>query len=167
MELSQIFKRFPAFHSWFVKKKLNLKDLSILTEFKDSLAFEPLIEWMGKREPSHFEGRQILDLGGELLLMGKPLKALLERETKAPELIESLKKLRWAETMRRDEQKSQIVKSLKGPSSIKAQWIRQNDKGALSIHFKSCSLQDLKQKIQSLNALYKQLGDGSKKLWRD
>ena len=167
MELSQIFKRFPAFYRWSAKKKLNSKDLSLLTEFKDSSAFESLIQWIEKREPGHSEGRQILDLGGELLLMGRSLKALLERETKAPELIEKLKKLRWPETMGRDEKKSKIIDSLNWPNSIKARWIRQNDRGALSIHFQSFSLRDMKQKIQKLNSAYKQLCGSSEKLWRE
>ena len=167
MELSKIFNQFPLFHQWMKDKKLNPKDLSILTEFETLFPIKPLLQWIEKRQPTHSQGKQILDLGGELLLMDKAFNSLLLKETTAPQLIEGLKKLRLAETSFRDEKKSDIVNRLAWTDSIKAKWIRQDDRGALSVHFHSFSLKDFKQKIQKLNSVYQQLSEGPGKLWKN
>lgn len=167
MELSKIFDQFPTFHEWVKDKKLNPKDLSILTEFQTIFPIKNLLQWIEKQQPSHSQGKQILELGGELLLMNKPIHNLLLNEKKSSSLIENLRQLRFPETSSRDEIKSRIVKHLPWTKFIKAKWTRQNDRGALSVHFQSFSLKDFKQKIQKLNSVYEHLDKGSEKLWKD
>ena len=167
MELLKVFNQFPAFHKWAKDKQLKPKDLTIVTEFKNISSLKPLLQWIESHKPTHSQGIQILELGGELLLMNKPFHSLLEKERKASSLIERLKKLRLVESCSRDDKKSKIVSSLAWSHSIKAKWIRQNDRGALSIHFQSFSLRDFQQKIQKLSSVYKQLSEGSEKLWRN
>ncbi len=167
MELSEIFDQFPAFQKWAENKKLAPPELDILTEFNTSQPLKPLLRWLETRQPTHSQGAQILELGGELLLMNKPLDSRWLNEAQAPELIKKLQKLRLAETSRRDEKKSKIVQSLSWPPSIQAQWIRQGDRGALSVQFKSFSLKDFQQKIQKLNSVYSQLSQAPEKLWKD
>ena len=103
MKLSNIFDQFPIFHKWVKEKKLNPKDLSILTEFKNSSSIGPLLKWIETYKPTHSQGIQILELGGELLLMNKPLNPLLQKEQKAFMLIDRLKKIRQPESSTRDE----------------------------------------------------------------
>lgn len=167
MELSDIFAQHPRFHQWVKDKKLNSKELSILTEFESLTKIHPLIEWIERHKVTHSEGVQILEWAGELLLMKKPLIPLFLKQHKASLLIQELKKLRHPESSFRDERKSQIVSDLNWSSSIKAKWDRQNDKGALSIHFHTFSLKDFKQKIQKLNSIYKQLEEKTEKLWKE
>ena len=167
MELSKIFDQFPAFQQWVENKKLNSKDLTILTEIQNLSSLKPLIEWIETHKVTHSEGVQILDLGGESILMDKTLTSFLFKEEKASSLIEHLKKIRQAESFSRDEKKSQIVKKLNLTNFIKTKWIRENDRGALSIHFNTFSLRDFKQKIQKLNSIYNQLNEGADKLWKD
>ena len=95
--------------------------------------------------------------------MNKCLNPLLQKEQKASVLISCLKKLRQPESSARDEKKSKIVNNLDWTNSIKAKWIRQNDRGALSIHFQSFSIKDFKQKIQKLHSIYKTLNESSEK----
>ena len=166
MELSNIFDQFPKFYSWAENKKLQPKELSILTEFKDSSSVKPLIQWITNYKPTHSQGVQILELGGELILMNKTFDSVLLKETNAGCLINGLKKLRLPNNSARNEEKSKIVNSLDWPSSIQAKWIRQNDRGALSIQFKSFSMKDFKQKIQKLNSVYNQLNESNEKLWK-
>ena len=166
MELSEIFKQFPLFHKWAENKKLNAQDLSILTEFEISLPFKSLIQWIEKHQPTHSEGLQILDLGGECLLMRRSLSSGLLKEAKASLFIEGLKKLRLKESFARDEKKKRIVQN-QAWGVIKARWLRQGDRGALSIQFQSFSLQDFKQKIQKLNSVYESLNKEPEKLWGD
>ena len=167
VSISEIFNQFPIFHQWVKNKKLSERDLSILTEFKNCSSIKPLLKWIENNKPTHSQGIQILDLGGELLLMDKPLNQLLSKRQKALLLIESLKKLRKPKSSAYDEEQSKIVSKLDWTNSIKAKWIRQNDRGALSIHFNSFSMKDFKQKIQKLNSIHKSLNEDSNKLWKD
>ena len=95
MTLKNIFKKWPVFHKWSKDKKLNSTDLSILTEFKKASSFKSLIEWIEKQPVSHSEGKQILELGGELLLMNQAIQDVLDQNTQAKSLIKDLKKLRF------------------------------------------------------------------------
>ena len=167
MELKEIFKEFPLFYKWSCEKKLNATDLSILTEFKNSSAFKPLIEWIEKHPVSHSEGKQILELGGELLLMERSLQSVLQRHNQATTLIKDLKKLRYPKYTLLDEKKTKIIKGLKLDSSLKAVWRQDQDRGVLSIQFQSSSLKDLKQKINKLESVYQQLKEGKEKLWQE
>jgi len=167
MKLSEIFNRFPKFKKWADSKKLNSKELTILTELKNCHSLSSLIQWIENHKPTHSQGIQILELGGELFLMDKLFESLLTKEIQPHSLIEQLKKLRLPETYSRDKKKSQIVKSLSWPPSIQARWLRQGDRGALSVQFKSFSMKDFKQKIQKLNSIYDQLRKEPEKLWKD
>ena len=105
MELKDIFKEYPLFHKWSLEKKLNSTDLSILTEFKNISSFKALIEWIEKRHVSHSEGKQILELGGELLLMNQSIQAILHKNNQASDFIKELKKLRFPLHYQRREKK--------------------------------------------------------------
>lgn len=167
MELPLIFKRFPLFHKWVKEKKLNVKELTILEEFDSLSQIKPLLQWIENHKVTHSEGGQILEYAGELLLMNQNLDSLFQKQEKARTLIEQLKKLRHPENSARDEKKSQIVNSLSWNPSIKAKWIRQNDKGGIAISFHSFSLRDLKHKIQNLNSIHKQMEENPNKLWKE
>jgi len=167
MNLSKILEEFPKFKKWVKNKKLSDQDLNILTEFEPNSLLKPLLKWIEDQRPSHSQGKQILNLGGELLLMNKDIKTLLSKEHQAPELIQSLKQKRNHNTFKRDQNKSGLIDNLNWPSSIKAKWIRQNDRGALSIHFQSFSLRDFKQKIQKLNSVYKQMSEQDIKIFKN
>ena len=140
MKISEVLKKFSNFQSWMDSKKLNQKDIDILTEFPDSKIIEPVLNWISKNQPSHSQGQQILELSGELLLMKKSINPILETEQDSKKLITLLKKLRYPVSSNQDDKNSSIVNSLPWPSSIKARWVRQNDQGSLEISFKSNSL---------------------------
>ena len=157
MKISEVLKKFPNFQSWMDSKKLNQKDIDILTEFPDSKIIEPVLNWISKNQPSHSQGQQILELSGELLLMKKSINPILETEQDSKKLITLLKKLRYPVSSNQDDKNSSIVNSLPWPSSIKARWVRQNDQGSLEISFKSNSLNEFDQKIKSLEKMKKSL----------
>ena len=165
MKLTEIFKEHPLFHKWSVEKKLNSTDLSILTEFNNSSSFKTLIEWIEKHPVSHSEGKQILELGGELLLMNQSIQTILKKHKQAKALIANFKKLRFPISSQQQEQKIKIIKKMKLEPALKAVWRQDKDKGSLFIQFQSFSLKDLKQKIKKLEAVYKQLSEEKEKLW--
>ena len=91
MEIKEVFKKHPLFYKWSLEKKLNSTDLSILTEFKNVSTVKTLIEWIEKHSVSHSEGKKILELGGELLLMNQSIQLILEKNKQAKNLIKDLK----------------------------------------------------------------------------
>ena len=161
-----VFRSFPAFREWVKDKKLSPKEIGILTEFPPKNPPKSLLKWIEKHRPGHSEGAQILDLAGELILMGQTTDGLLSKETKAVKLIQALKKRRMTVSAGRDEEKAKTVARMGWPPSIKARWVRENDRGALMIQFKSFSLRDFRQKIQKLETALQELEQGSNKLWQ-
>ncbi len=164
MDLSQILNQSPHFKSWVENKKLNPKELSILTEFSKMDSIQPILKWIGKNQPSHSQGSQILELSGELLLMGKSLKTLFEQESNSKFLLKKLKDLRQPLSAKQDKMRSQIVKNLPWSSFIKGKWVRKNDRGFLEVSFQSSSLKDLEQKIKNLEQIRNTI-KMEKKLW--
>jgi len=158
MKLDLIFKEFPSFYQWTLDKKLNETDLSILTEFHQLSEIKDLIVWIEKHFVSHSQGVQILDLAGELLLMNKNIKPVLEKNPE--QLIKKLREMRFPESFLREKRKREILEKLGG--SIHTQWVREKDRTGVQIQFKSFSPQDLKQKIEKLKELYKK-----KELWEN
>ncbi|MBC6415318.1 MAG: hypothetical protein GDA46_02890 [Bdellovibrionales bacterium] len=156
MKLDTLFKQFPSFHKWTLQKKLNEKNLTILTEFQDIKKIQALIQWIENHHVSHSQGIQILELGGELLLMNKSLLSVLKEKQQSQKLIEKLKEMRFPKSSLREKEKKQILNKLQLGKSIKAKYIREKDRTGLQLEFKSFSLKDFNQKIQKLNSLSKQ-----------
>lgn len=167
MTLNFIFKRFPKFYSWCQSKKLQPTDLSILTEFKDISSIEPLIHWIEQHPASHSEGKQILELGGELILMDQDIQTLLHEHSLAKNLIKVLRQLRFPKHTIRKKQKEKIIKELQKDNSLKMTWREDKDKSALAVQFQSFSLKDLKQKVKQLEYIYTTLNKSKEKLWSD
>ena len=140
-------------------KKLRPLDLSILTELKGGvLDLKPLVEWVAIHRPSHSQGKQILEIAGELILMGQHLSPLLQRETRGPVfLLKALRELRFPESQAQDKKNAEMIARLPWSHSVKARWIRENDRAGLSVQFNSFSLRDFKQKIQKLESVYQEL----------
>ena len=165
MELKTILKQCPDFQQWVEDKKPGPASLSVLTEFSDTKTLQEVLNWIGQHRPSHSQGVQILELAGELLLMGTSLNTLFETTSNPESLLKQLKILRYPLTLKQDEKKSQIVQSLPWPRQMKGRWVRQNDRTGLEVQFRSFSLKDLKQKIKNLQHIYSQLEQKGNNLW--
>ena len=164
MNISSIFKKSPLFYNWTQQKKVQEGELSILGEFKDFKLIQALLEWIVKHSPTHSEGLQILETGGELLLMNHNIQTFLKQNQKAEDLIKELKRLRYPiSSVQQDRQKA-ILNQLALGRHFKIKALRQGDQSGLAIEFKSFQLTDLKQKIQKLELIYEQLKQ--KNFWK-
>lgn len=157
MILSQILNQSPKFHSWVQQKKLNKKDLDILTEFQDFKKIEPALTWIACYQPSHSQGCQILELSCELLLMNKVLQNHFNEFQNSKTLIQKLKQLRYPLASSFDQKKQKKLKELVKSNLIQTKWIRHQDTAYLEVVFKSSSSEDLEKKIQSLKHIQKSL----------
>lgn len=165
MELSKIFNHAPSFKSWVENKKLNSKELTVLTEFSGFHEVQDLIDWIVQCQPSHSQGAQILELGGELLLAGKSISSLTKKEQNPKTLLKKLKILRYPLASQKDKNKEQEVKQLPWSSLMQGKWIRQGDQSGLEVSFKSFSLKDLENKIKTLETI-KNFIKTNKKIWK-
>ena len=95
MELSKILTQYPEFQNWALDKKMESKELDILTEISESKTLNPVLNWIVQYSPSHSLGFQILELSGELLLLNHDLTSLFKTENNPRVLIQKLKELRY------------------------------------------------------------------------
>lgn len=165
MKINDILKQFPDFEQWVKDKKLDFSGLSLLTEFSDTQKPQALLNWISQNRPSHSQGIQILELAGELLLMGRPLNAILETAQNSEDLLRSLKQLRYPLTSGQEEKKTKIVRALPWPKHMKGRWIRQNDKTGLEVQFQCFSMKEFKQKAQSLQHIINEIEEKGNSLW--
>ena len=165
MKIKDVLKQFPDFEKWVKDKKLEFASLSLLTELSDIQIAQPLLAWISRNRPSHSQGIQILEMTGELLLMGRSLNALFETTQNPEDLLKNLKQLRYPLTSGQEEQKTKIVKALPWPKQMKGRWIRQNDKTGLEVQFRCFSMKDFKQKIQNLQHIISELEEKRNDLW--
>ena len=165
MEIDTILKQFPDFQRWMKDKKLASSHLSLLTEFSDIQALQTLLSWIGWNRPSHSQGIQILELAGELLLMGVSLNTAFEATEKPEILLKNLKKLRHPLASNKEEQKTRMIQALPWAEQMKGRWIRQNDRTGLEIQFRCFSIKEFKQKIQSLQHIIQEMEEKKKDPW--
>ena len=165
MKINDILKQFPDFQQWVKNKKLTAFHLSLLTEFSDMQILQALLSWIGRNRPSHSQGVQVLELAGELLLMGIPLDAVFETSQKPEILLKKLKKLRHPLASKKEEQKANIVQAFPWPEQMNGRWIRQNDRTGLEVQFRCFSTKEFKQKIQSLQHIVRHMEEKKQNPW--
>ena len=165
MKINDMLKQFPDFQQWVKDKKVTTSHLSLLTEFSDTQTPQSLLNWIGRNQPSHSQGIQMLELAGELLLMGITLNDTFET-TQTPEiLLQKLKTLRHPLASKKEEQKTKMIQALPWSKHMKGRWIRQSDRTGLEVQFRCFSMKELKQKIQSLQHIVQQMEEKKKNPW--
>ena len=121
--------------------------------------------WIARRQPSHSHGAGILDLACELLLMGRPVRPLLQKENSPKALLAGLRALRQPEASLRERQKEESLKKLPWPRGMSGRLIRAGDQCGLEIRFQSFSLKGFRQKIKSLDSIGRLMAEGG--LWEE
>lgn len=156
MKPEQIKNHHPLFFKWVEEKKLSEKEISIVNQLSEKESL-PLLNWIVDHHPSHSQGAEILELSGELLLMGRLPLDIFQTSREPAILLKHLRKLRYPLSLGKDEKRSEYLKTLPWPKELKGRWIRLNDKSGLNVNFTVFSLKDLNEKIKTLETLYKRL----------
>ena len=165
MKWDQIKKQYPLFFKWAEEKKLSEKEIRILKQLSEKESL-PLLSWIAEYRPSYSQGVEILELSGELLLMGQLPLDIFQNSKEPATLLQKLKKLRYPLSVGKEEERSEYLKKLPWPRGLKGKWIRWNDKSGLHIHFQAFSFRELSEKIKAMETLYKQLKK-SRKFWKN
>ncbi|MCE3009711.1 MAG: hypothetical protein LW875_03765 [Proteobacteria bacterium] len=151
----------PAgFLKWCAEKKMAPMECSPLLVAQD-LNLSPLLLFIVHFGFSKSQGSQALEMGIELLLLGKSFADLKLDSIQSRDQIESwmsfLRDLRYPQTQTRDREVQAYFKSLPWPGSSQTRWVRQGDKSGLEIKLFVAQPSDLKRYLQSLNKVQEQL----------
>ena len=146
-----------SFQKWLSEKKAHLNELRILSAVKDTRPIHFILEWIAEKNLSHSLGVKALELSGELFLMGRkprqilnpllpPEKALLEMEQKRKPLAFS-----------KDQTKQNQLQKAVWPSDTTAKWLRKGDKTGLQIHIWCQTPEDLDKKTKGIKSAFHKL----------
>lgn len=168
--LDEVLKRLvdlPAeFQDWVSLKELGSKDLAILRSFAEIDALRPLCTAVAVKSASKSTGVQILEWGGELLLMNLPEASVLPLANEdADSWCTRLKALRHPETTAGEEVARKKWLSLPWPSLSQIKWIRKGDESGLEIRFMVSSREDLRKKLKGLEHVQKMMDEQQEPEW--
>lgn len=153
--LSKLAQTPKSFQDWVSNKKISPGDLAILHSFEKLDSLNLFMEQIAVRSISRQRGLQILELLGELLLLGEEsMHRLTATREESPESWESrLRGLRYPKTLCSDTSRSQSLSELPWPKFVKTRWVRRGDQAGVELRLEILSGRDLRQKLQSLEPL--------------
>lgn len=145
-----------GFQKWAQEKKLGPLDLAVLISGQ-KLNLSPLFLKILTMKFSKSHGVQALELGIELLLMGKTISDLQLDHLQDPsplaaeKWLEHLRQTRFPETLERDQETKEKMESLPWPGSSSIRWARHGDKSGIELKLFVSNPSDLKKYLQSLS----------------
>lgn len=149
-----------GFQNWCADKKVGPQDLSplLIAVGKD---LKPLFMKILSLNLSKSQGTQALELGIELLLMGKSFSDLQmeieeenfssDKSVQAEKWIEFLRRTRFPQAFARDNEAQEAMRKLPWPGSSQVRWTRQGDKSGIELKLFVSNPSDLKKHMQSLS----------------
>jgi hypothetical protein len=152
-----------AFQIWTSRRELGVRDLQILNVVPTLSQVNPLLEELGRRQPSKSTGTQILETTIELMMIeGTPPHLPLAQQSDEA-WYEHVKRRRHPETHQRDQQKIHHLVQLPWPAHVQTKWTRQGDEAGVEVRFTATSLLDYQRKIRGLAHVESRL---SESLWK-
>lgn len=147
------------FQQTCAEKKLNLQDFSPLLSLSGKGIF-PLLQKMMRLRMTRQELVQGLELGIELLLMGKNLQDLDlsndesgQQFSRAEEWLKELRKMRFPLAFKADAEMQAMIQNLPWPLTSSARLVRQGDKSGIEIKFTVSNAQEMRKKLNSLSKI--------------
>lgn len=145
-----------GFQEWCADRKLSPQDLAPILSAR-SLDLKPLLAQILTLSCSRNIGAHCLEMGVELLLMGKTYEDLQVTAYSSEEIHDSpeswhqhLKRLRYPETSAKDAEQASRLKKLPWPGQSQVRWTRNGDKGGFEIKLFVSQPSDLKKHLTSL-----------------
>ncbi len=149
-----------GFQNWCAEKKIGPMDLSSLASAA-SLNLNRLLHDIILFKLSKSIGTKVLELGIELLLMGKSADdiSVTDGKTQGDQWLEKLQALRYPQSAERDSLEKDQMTSLPWPGMSQAKWTRQGDKTGVELKLFVSQPSDLKKYLQSLEKVQSLLED--------
>ncbi len=153
LTLQKLIQMPSPFQAWAHHKALGPKDLAILLSFAEpNPDFDELLEWMAHSQTSKSIGVQVLEIAGELLLMGK---ALPSRKSLRPEsYLMELEGQRRPLSRAALENKNQELSTLPWPARCSGRWLRLGDALVLETKVMGSNFQEVRQRLEALSRVF-------------
>lgn len=149
-----------AFQTWLAQKAVGPQELGILLSLapvKLTKAFHKIVT----ENHSRSHGVQILELFGELLMMGKSEELLLSANGEA--WVKLLRQLRYPLAHSADQTASQAIAKISWPGSVQSKWTRRGDQAGIELKFFAANPLEFKRTLASLRKLEETFGEDN--LW--
>lgn len=140
----------PPFKEWCFQRKLSAQDLMPLNSLKEFDHFNKLSLYFSEQSISRNEGKKVIDLLVDLLLLDTPIDTLIPSEQS--DWLTQLTKLRTPKTLIND-QKLKAQNSQVWPKYVQASKYRQGDKLLNKIQIIYLDNKDLGDKLSRLNKM--------------
>ncbi len=139
-----------AFQEWVNTKSLQAGDLLPLNSLDDVHSAHRLLVELAELQPSRSAGKQLLELGIELLLMGESLPDVVDN----PETwLSLLRERRYPRTTRKDQSLQEHLSSLAVPKGVQLRGVRLGDRTGIEIRLTVHSGRDLQKKLEQVQEL--------------
>ncbi len=157
--LESLLKTPASFQTWSEEKQLAPRDLNLLLSFESEKdkspdlvkTWENLLDKLAETSTSKSTGVKIMELGGELLLMGKQLPSWSHE---SPEhFARDLERVRFPLSHQSLEAKNQELKQWAWPSRSSGRWLRQGDELLMEIKILAPHGEELKKRLDQMKSL--------------
>ncbi len=138
------------FQNWCEARDLGARELSIIKCFSEVSGLAPLALTIAQLGASRAHGVQLLELGGELLLMGHTWQDAKPDTGTSEAWLKKLESQRRPQTHARDQQKQEALSSLPWPEFLHTRLLRQGDKASLEVKFQFSTLEEFQKKNAGL-----------------
>lgn len=164
IELMAQLVRLPMkFQNWVSLRDLGARELAILKAAPDIDFLIPITQEIARRSPSRATGVQMLELAGELKLMGETL--VFDTQLTDDQWLQQLKRQRHPLTAQKDESQNNRMRALPWPAHLQTRWLRTGDEAGVEIKFTATSFLDLKRKVDGLRLVEQILEKNPQNLW--
>lgn len=146
-----------GFQNWCAEKKMAPMDLIPLVS-ADSLNLKSLFHDIIRLRTSKSLGAKVLELGIELMLLGKTVDEISAGDD-LDSWLSKLTEMRYPNTAQKDSLEKEQMIALPWPGMSQAKWTRQGDKTGVELKLFVSQPADLKKYLQSLEKVQNLLED--------
>ncbi len=146
--IKQILKTNEAFKSWAYDRKLSSADLMPLNALTEFRVFNSLSYLFTDQRLTRSDGKRVIDLLVDLILMDRSVEALIPEE--GQNWLEHLVKLRFPMTLEKDNSSLKSNELGELPKFMNLTQFRQGDRLMSKLQITFTDTQDLRQKLNRL-----------------
>ena len=147
--------RLPVdFQHWCEGKSMSPKDVQIFKNFSDTTMFWPVFDFLMTSFATRQQSVEILELHGELLLLGMDSAELLPLpDAKSENHCMRLKALRHPLNQKVLQERNSRLDRVPWPKSTQGRWSRQGDRLQLEVKVTAPTPMDLQKRLSELQGL--------------
>lgn len=139
---------------WCEEKSMAPRDVQIFRNFLDVSAFWSVFDFLQSTSASRQQSVEVLELFGDLLLMGTAPETLEPPAGSRPDLyLAQLRKLRNPMNQSAIENRNQTLKQLPWPKATQGQWTRRGDRLELEVRMTVQNGAELERRLLELQHL--------------